>query len=62
MSVVLVMSCLAGCAPAREHAEICTGWQPIRPAAADTEAISGDLARQIIAHNRFGQNICRWVP
>jgi hypothetical protein len=38
----------------------CIGFKPIRPAIADVDAMSGGLARQILAHNETGARLCRW--
>ena len=38
----------------------CAGWHPIRPVAEDKSAVSGELARQIVAHNNFGRANCGW--
>jgi hypothetical protein len=40
----------------------CAGFRPIRPAIADVDAMSGGLARQILAHNETGASLCRWKP
>jgi len=37
------------------HAGNCSGWRKIRPAITDVDKMSGDLARQLDAHNSFGK-------
>jgi hypothetical protein len=53
------LSLIAGCATTTGPAS-CDGFKPIRPQAGDVGAVSPDLARQIVAHNRFGEARCRW--
>jgi len=33
---------------------------PIRPTAADVEAISDELVRQLVVHNETGAALCGW--
>ena len=40
----------------------CAGWSPIGPTQSDTAAISDTLARQILAHDKHGQQACGWAP
>ena len=58
--LLTALSLLGGCA--NPTADLCAGWRPIRPDPSDISVVSGDLARQIAAHNRFGEAACRWTP
>lgn len=61
LSAALAMLMLAsGCVSTR--ATGCDGFRVIRPAAADVDRMSGQLARQILAHNEFGAKNCKWKP
>lgn len=59
---VLILSFLPlafGCAP---QPDACAGWAPIRPEAADVDAVSDELALQILQHNEHGARACGWRP
>jgi len=51
--VILMLLFVSGCATM--HAGNCSGWRKIRPAITDVDKMSGDLARQLDAHNSFGK-------
>jgi len=40
----------------------CAGFQPIRPGEQDVATMTINLTRQILAHNRYGQEKCGWKP
>ena len=62
-AIVVLMAALALALPAcTTSADPCAGFKPIRPAIADVNAMSGGLARQIVAHNETGAALCRWKP
>ncbi len=57
---------LGGCATVptggSKGGAFCDVARPLIPTAADAEAVSLGLARQIAAHNRFGAASCGWTP
>lgn len=55
-------SAVAGCASAGLETRTggCDLFGPIRPAAADVDAISDDLVGQILRHNEAGAGLCGW--
>ncbi|MET3560719.1 hypothetical protein ABID39_001428 [Bartonella japonica] len=53
-----VLSFLAGCAANRVVS--CVGWLPIYLDRQDIEAISPNLAREILKHNKQGAHLCGW--
>jgi hypothetical protein len=57
-----VLTLISGCASATGAGNACDGWRAIRPEALDVSAVSPELARQIVAHNRFGESRCGWRP
>lgn len=59
LTVLALLSLLAGCATSPDP---CAGWAPIRPEAADVDALSDSLSDQILAHNTFGERACGWKP
>ena len=63
LAIIVLMTASALALPAcSTSADPCAGLKPIRPAVTDVDAISAGLARQIVAHNETGANLCRWKP
>jgi len=61
--IVVLLTALTLALPAcPTSGDSCAGFKPIRPAIADIDAISPGLARQIVAHNETGAQLCRWKP
>nr|WP_102830392.1 hypothetical protein [Bartonella bovis] len=40
----------------------CLGWMPIYLERQDLNAISSNLARDILKHNQHGKHLCGWKP
>ena len=59
LTVLGLLGLLGGCT---SQPDPCAGWVPIRPEAADLDAISDGLTEQILAHNQFGERACGWQP
>ncbi|MDR6952661.1 hypothetical protein J2X65_002020 [Ancylobacter sp. 3268] len=59
---LLASACVAGCATTSRPSDPCDGWQRIEPAARDVETISPQLARQIVAHDEYGEKLGCWQP
>nr|WP_081486269.1 hypothetical protein [Bartonella doshiae] len=59
MILMCVLSFLTGCAT-NEHSSSCIGWLPIYLNRQDLNAISTDLARDILKHNKQGEHLCGW--
>lgn len=57
--IVLALLVLAGCATNRAG-DFCLVSSPIQPSSADT--LAEGTARQILAHNEYGEATCRWRP
>jgi hypothetical protein len=55
--IVLVGLMLAGCSTTRPG-DFCVVSEPIRPSATDT--LTTGTARQVLAHNEYGQKVCGW--
>lgn len=55
LSVALFVT---GCA--HGSGSVCAGWQPIRPDKGETDRLSDNLARQIVAHNEYGVELGCW--
>lgn len=57
---------LGGCATVvtggSKGGAFCDVARPLTPSAGDAETISIGLGRQVIAHNRFGEQNCGWKP
>ncbi len=63
LAMIVVLTALVLALPAcSTSGDPCAGFKPIRPAIADVDAMSGGLARQIVAHNETGAKLCRWKP
>nr|WP_144755065.1 hypothetical protein [Bartonella saheliensis] len=56
--LVFVLLCLVGCAVNRRVS--CVGWLPIYLDKQDLNAISPNLARDILKHNQQGARSCGW--
>lgn len=56
----LIVMCVAACASGRAANSQCIGFRVITPEMSDIDAISETLARQILAHNEFGQRLGCW--
>nr|WP_330169478.1 hypothetical protein [Bartonella grahamii] len=50
---------LTGCAT-NKYVSSCVGWLPIYLDKKDLNAISSNLAREILKHNKQGQRLCGW--
>ncbi|WP_375630870.1 MULTISPECIES: hypothetical protein [unclassified Bartonella] len=50
---------LTGCAT-NKYASSCVGWLPIYLSRQDLNAISSNLAREILKHNNLGERLCGW--
>ena len=56
-----IASAVIGCANGPEtRTGACTVFKPIRPTAADIEAVSFQLVEQILVHNETGTRLCGW--
>ncbi|WP_083859180.1 hypothetical protein [Bartonella florencae] len=58
LMLVCVLLCLVGCAANRSVS--CVGWLPIYLDKQDLNAISSNLARDILKHNQQGAHLCGW--
>jgi hypothetical protein len=58
VTLALVALILAGC----QTAGFCDAARAIRPEASDVDTMSDGLGRQVLAHNKTGQDLCGWQP
>nr|WP_273754218.1 hypothetical protein [Bartonella sp. MM73XJBT.G] len=56
--LVCVLLCLVGCAANRSVS--CVGWLPIYLDKQDLNALSPNLARDILKHTQQGARLCGW--
>nr|WP_034988749.1 hypothetical protein [Bartonella senegalensis] len=56
--LMCVLNSLTGCA-INKHPP-CEGWLPIYLERKDLNVISANLAREILKHNKQGENLCGW--
>lgn len=59
MMPFLMLSLPVGCAT---DSGLCAGWEPIRPTSAEVAAMSTQSKREIVAHNRQGEERGCWKP
>lgn len=57
--IALALLVLTGCATNRAG-DFCLVSAPIRPSSAD--ALTEGTARQVLAHNEYGRQVCNWRP
>nr|WP_081488160.1 hypothetical protein [Bartonella sp. DB5-6] len=57
--LMCVLLSLIGCAT-NKYASSCVGWLPIYLKQQDLNAISSNLAREILKHNKQGERVCGW--
>nr|WP_034990088.1 MULTISPECIES: hypothetical protein [Bartonella] len=60
MTMIYVLLFLTGCATNKYTS--CVGWLPIYLDRKDLNAISSNLARDILKHNEHGKQLCEWKP
>lgn len=58
--IVCALLALVACQAA--SGSFCQIAKPMRPSAAEIEAMSDARAAEVLAHNRKGQELCRWKP
>nr|WP_035464466.1 hypothetical protein [Bartonella bovis] len=58
MMMMCTLISLSGCA--RNEYVSCVGWMPIYLERQDLNAISSNLARDILKHNQHGKRLCGW--
>nr|WP_083832829.1 hypothetical protein [Bartonella melophagi] len=56
--MMCVLLFLTGCA--RNEYTSCLGWMPIYLERQDLNAISSNLARELLKHNKQGEILCGW--
>ena len=59
LSLALLVTACAGGLPAADGIP-CAALAPIRPTAADVDAISGELVDQVLRFNDLGAAVCGW--
>nr|WP_126603727.1 hypothetical protein [Bartonella vinsonii] len=57
--LMCVLLSLTGCAT-NKVVSSCVGWLPIYLDKKDLNAISSNLAREILKHNNLGERVCGW--
>nr|WP_081429730.1 hypothetical protein [Bartonella grahamii] len=57
--LMCVLLSLTGCAT-NKYVSSCVGWLPIYLKQQDLNAISSNLAREILKHNKQGERVCGW--
>lgn len=57
-ALIIAALLLAGCSTTAGN--FCQVSSPIRPSASDS--LTEGTARQILTHNRYGAEVCRWQP
>lgn len=64
--VIIALLALTACATTPtgggKGGAFCDVAKPLTPSAGDAESLSIGLGRQVIAHNRYGEQACGWTP
>ncbi len=60
LTFALLLLTLAGCQTT--GGDFCAVSRPIRPTRAEVATMSDATVADVLAHNRKGAALCRWVP